>query len=411
MVKRMKIAIIIRRLNIKGGTQRLAVYLTEELQKKGHSVKFYTLFYEPEKSYTDFLKKQDVTFVDFRQFQRRAPLAIFQPLWQFLSENRAASALAERIDPDTDLLNPHDQVAYRVTRYFRRRRNSHVPSIWNMNDPPSLIWAYERERANDAASLQPWWKRLAYRLYDRYDSRMFISEQDAIVCQDRRNTEWLARYYGPEFKRKAVTCRNGPAVEFFTYRERQPLSRRIRLLSSGILFSHRRYEDAISAVKILLDWGFDPTLEIIGEYGGNPGYYEKLSALCRKLDLDRRVNFLGAVPEDELVKHYHENDIFLFQHHWQTDGLSPTEAMACGMAVVVSRTAGASEFIREGETGLVINPKSPQALAGAVCALVENPALYLTLSRDGARWVRKNLSPEIQARQIFAVYQQALTGR
>jgi len=403
----MRIAIILRRMNVQGGTQRLALYLADELTKKGYGVKFYTLFFDRERTYPEFLKYK-ITFVDFSQFTRQPPIGLLRPLWQFLAENRAAAALARSIDPDTELLNPHDQVSYRVTRYFRKHTRLDIPSVWSMNDPPSLTWAYERDRENEAVPEQPRWKCFYYRLYDWYDNRTFIREQDAIICQDARNVEWLRTYYGPATGRKGVTVRNGPDATLFDYRARKPLTRRVKLLSSGILFPHRRYEDAIGATKLLADHGFDPSLEIVGAYDGNMPYFVRLEGLIRNLGIREQVRFLGNIPEKDLLHRYRENDIFLFQHHWQTDGLSPTEAMISGMAVVVSRTAGCSEFIRDHETGLVTEPKNPAALAAAVRELVENPSLYLKLSRQGMEWIRDNLSPQKQAEGISKVFERAI---
>lgn len=407
----MKIAIIIRRLNIKGGTQRLAMYEADELKKQGHTIKFYTLFLDKDRSYKDALDALDITALDFDQFRRRAPVSFLQPLYQFFAECRAAKAIAEKIDRDVGLLNPHDQVSYRVTRYFRKYKNPNIPSVWNMNDPPSLTWAYARERANDAVPVFPLLKRLAYKLYDWYDARTFISEQDAIITQDARNIEWMNTYYGSYIGVKGVTCRNGPEVGLFSYKARQPLTKRVRLLSSGILFSHRRYQDAIRAVKLLLDRGYDSTLEIIGETQGNKPYYEMLTRLVQELGVGDRVKFLASISDEELVRRYHESDIFLFQHHWQTDGLSPTEAMFSGAVAVVSRTAGAAEIIKDHETGIVIDPKNPEGITGAVEELIKNPDLYLKLSRQGSEWVRENLSPQIQFQEIWRVFERTLKAR
>jgi glycosyltransferase involved in cell wall biosynthesis len=403
----MKIAIIIRRLNIMGGTQRLAMYEAEELKKKGHTVKFYTLFLDKDRSYTDALNKLDITALDFQQFVKPVPIGFLKPLYQLFAESRAARAIAEKIDQDTDLLNPHDQVSYRVTRYFRKYKNPNVPSVWNMNDPPSLAWAYARERANDAVRVHPLWKRAAYALYDWYDARKFISEQDAIITQDARNIEWLNTYYGPYIGRKGVTCRNGPEVGLFSYQARRPLTKRVRLLSSGILFSHRRYQDAIRAVKLLSDRGFEPSLEIIGETSGNKLYYEFLTKLVVELGVGDRIKFLASISEEELIRRYHESDIFLYQHHWQTDGLSPTEAMFSGMVAVVSRTAGAAEILKDHETGMVIEPKDPEGIARAIEELIAKPELYLKLSKQGSEWVRENLSPQLQFQQIWKVFENA----
>ena len=49
----MNIAIIIRRLNVKGGAQRQALSLARELKNMGHNVALYTFFYDKDKCFSD----------------------------------------------------------------------------------------------------------------------------------------------------------------------------------------------------------------------------------------------------------------------------------------------------------------------------------------------------------------------
>jgi len=56
----MKIAIIVKKLNIKGGTQRQALSLAKELKKLGHEIKLYTFFYSNENCYADLLEGFEV---------------------------------------------------------------------------------------------------------------------------------------------------------------------------------------------------------------------------------------------------------------------------------------------------------------------------------------------------------------
>ena len=110
----MKIAIIIRRLNVKGGAQRQALCLARELQKIGHRVKVYTFIFSKGDCYSDLLENLKV--VCLSDYKTRSNYFI-----NLFFENKNSKKLAFLIDKDTEILNPHDQVSYKVATYFKKR--------------------------------------------------------------------------------------------------------------------------------------------------------------------------------------------------------------------------------------------------------------------------------------------------
>lgn len=310
------------------------------------------------------------------------------------------------IDRDVDLLNPHDRVAHRAAAFYKRRIRN-VPSVWNTNDTHSIRHLIDKLAAVDPGRYaQPWWKHIAYRIRDAYENWRYISAQDAIVVVDKFNQKAVRDYFG----REAFVVRNGPNLAQFTYREREAPTKRVKLLTSGIFFPHRRFEDAIEAVALLVLQGYDPVLRIIGDPAGDPKYAEGLFRLVRERGLARRVEFLKRISETELIERYHEADIFLYPHTMQSNGLAPTEAMACGLPPVVSRGAGVHEIITDRETGILVNPKDPPAIAAAVRELVEHPDLYQRISRQAADYVRRTFTWESYGRRELSVLEHVLRG-
>src|SRR3989344_7602412 len=125
----MNIAIIVRRLNVRGWTQRQALELGRELNKLGHKVKLYTFLYSPADCFPELLSGLDVVSLDYY------PSAT-NYFWNWFLENRAAVRLAFMISHDTEILNPHDQVSYRVAAYFKKDIKN-IPSVWMSNDLPT----------------------------------------------------------------------------------------------------------------------------------------------------------------------------------------------------------------------------------------------------------------------------------
>ncbi|MDP3770358.1 MAG: glycosyltransferase family 4 protein, partial [bacterium] len=341
----MKIAIIVRKLNVKGGTQRQSLHLARELKKMGHEVTLYTFLYSPEQCYGELLQGLRVVSLE------RYPSSGFL----FFQEYAVAKELSQMIDSQTDLLNPHDQVSYRVASYMKRRVRN-IPSVWMMNDLPTKTFSLARRAELDPQFKPSLMQTIGAAIGDWYEGRRFIRDQDRITVLDERDKKWLQEYFGKE----AIVVRSGIDIEQFSYAERKPISgKRITILMAGIFFSHRRFEDGIYALKILYDSGYDAHMTIVGEYQGNQSYYQSLCKLCGNLGVSDRIVFTGKISDSDLTSSYRSHDIFLFPNHLQSWGLAVFEAMASGCPVIVSKTAGASEVLTDGENALLVPPKNP----------------------------------------------------
>lgn len=376
----MKIGMIVRRLNVKGGTQRQMLSLARELKRRGHGIKIYTFALDRERCYPELLEGFDIK-----------------------AAATSPKGLALLMDKDFDILNPHDPGAEQ-TAYYYKKLVKRVPVVWNMNDTYSYRWNCDKARGVDEYFKKPFWRVLAYALFDRYTAWRYLRHVDAIVVVDDFNRMLTKKYLGLP----SVTVRNGPDLEHFTYQERKPL-RRAKLLTSGILLPHRRFEDSIEAVKLLREEGHDVTLSIVGDTENDKKYFEKLTALVGTLGVGKYATFLGRISERELLHAYRDHDIYIFQHHLQSDGLSPFEAAASGLPIIVSRTAGSHEVLTDGVNALFIDPKDPKDIADKVRRLMREPELYVRLSREGNDFVRKNFSWQKYTDEVLRVFGEVLS--
>jgi glycosyltransferase involved in cell wall biosynthesis len=76
------------------------------------------------------------------------------------------------------------------------------------------------------------------------------------------------------------------------------------------------------------------------------------------------------------------------------------EAMACGRPVVVTDTPGIRDYVTDGETGLLVAPDDPSALATSVAELLLDPARAAALGAAGRRAVEARFTTETMARQL-----------
>ncbi len=403
----MRIAMIFRKLNIIGGSQRHALNMAVKLQEMGHEVTLYAI-HGGNGGFSDVIKKFRVVSLEVHH----APVYSKNPLGKLISflknirnENTDARALAFLIDPNTDVLNPHhDPIAYKVAYYFKRCVHN-VPSVWTMNDLTTRQFLYVRDSEVNSLWKSSRIKQAVNAIADWCEKKKFIASQDAISVLDDRDRKWAEEMLG----REAVVVRSGIEVSNFPYRKRTDLQKNVvSLFTTGIFFPHRRFEDIIEAMKLCDAKGVRADLFIVGKYEDKDSYYRKVSERVRAKGLEARVHFLGEVSEADLIAHYRKHDIFILSSHLQSWGIATFEAMACGMPVIVSNSAGAAEVLRDGENALLIDPKNPQKMADAILRLIGDPRLYASLSEKGREFTETRISWNESAKNILALFNHVL---
>lgn len=136
---------------------------------------------------------------------------------------------------------------------------------------------------------------------------------------------------------------------------------------------------------------------------------EPYRAEARRLGLGDRVQFIGFTPEVE--RFYAAADALLLPSPYDAFAMVVTEGMACGLPVVVSREAGASELIENGVNGLLLQDvTSPSELATWMQHLTQDRAWASGIGR-AARTTVETLSWDSIARQTMQVYEQLLSNR
>ena len=112
---------------------------------------------------------------------------------------------------------------------------------------------------------------------------------------------------------------------------------------------------------------------------------EKLKALASHLDVEHRVQFVGRLNDREVIDHLARCRAVIFPPFNEDYGFVTVEAFMCGKAVITcSDSGGPAELVRNGENGFVTAP-TPEALALAMRALIDDRNLAARLGEGGAR--------------------------
>lgn len=397
----MKIAILFRNFDSKGGALRQLILLARRLEKAGHRVTFYTFSYSPEKCFPELIG--DIPVVTLPK-ERHLPNGGF---FGFLNESRMARRLARLIDKDTDLLNPHDAPMHH-TAYFFKKDIKNIPSVWQMNEmtamrwPPELLPIVEDLNFHDIPRRPLWIKKIKIILRTWYDN-FFVRAQDVVVVFDTYHKNLLKKYSGMD----AVVVPSGTDVVHIPQYEKSTPKKgeKLLILSSGIFASYRRYEDILYALPKLIQKGYDPYLTILSDYTTDKKYYNILLALVKKFDLEGRVKFHGTYTDKELNDFFAKSHIFIFPH-LQSQGLSVNEAVAAGLPTIVTPFPGTYETLKDRHDVLYAAPRDPNDLMRAIDELLGNPYLYQKLSREGSRTIRERYTWDRYAEEMIKIFVQ-----
>ena len=136
----------------------------------------------------------------------------------------------------------------------------------------------------------------------------------------------------------------------------------------------------------------------------------RLEALAEALGIAKQVRFLGDLPLDEVAPLYRGCRFLVLPSRFEPFGLVLLEAMAVGKAVVATRVGGIPEFVRDGETGLLVPPDDPAALAGAIRGLLANPVLAEQLGARGQAFFRQHYTLERVRGRYLDLYAELAGG-
>jgi glycosyltransferase involved in cell wall biosynthesis len=137
----------------------------------------------------------------------------------------------------------------------------------------------------------------------------------------------------------------------------------------------------------------------------------RMRALTAKLRLEDRVSFLGAVDYAAVADLYAKAKVLAVPSVWpEPFGLVGPEAMSYGVPVVAFRVGGIPEWLRDGETGFLVEPKNVEELAHRIDLLLKDPALARRLGSQG-RIAVEHLSLDRHLDGLLRVSQEAIDRR
>lgn len=136
---------------------------------------------------------------------------------------------------------------------------------------------------------------------------------------------------------------------------------------------------------------------------------ERQKIEARAAEMDGRVVLTGSVGHESVLGYVEAMDActapYSTAQNFYFSPLKVFEYMAMGRPVVASRVAQITELINPEETGLLVEPGDPDALAEALFRISRSPEAALRMGSSGRRWVTEHRTWERNVHQIVSAYE------
>jgi glycogen(starch) synthase len=146
-------------------------------------------------------------------------------------------------------------------------------------------------------------------------------------------------------------------------------------------------------------------------FAGSGPMEGEIAARIAGRGLEGRVSLLGRLRDRELKDLYSRAWVAAFPSSYEPFGIVALEAMATGVPCVVGNTGGLREIVSGGETGLLVEPDNPAALAEAISQLISNPDRAEAMAGRAKRVALAEYSWSDVAGKTVAVYDEVLGNR
>jgi glycosyltransferase involved in cell wall biosynthesis len=200
----------------------------------------------------------------------------------------------------------------------------------------------------------------------------------------------------------------GVRTDLFTSLPRppRPAAQPLRLLFVGSLWEGKGPHTAVRALGRIRRAGVKAHLDVCGD--GPASFARVLANTVAEEGVADDVTFHGRVERDAVRRFTQTHDVFVFPSEWDEPFAAvPIEAMSAGMAIVATTAGGTPEAIVDGETGLLVPPRDPDALAHALLRLAGDGELCRRLGRNAAEVARARFDFNAYVDRLEARYRSA----
>lgn len=243
--------------------------------------------------------------------------------------------------------------------------------------------------------------------------RHLTPKTDTFVCISEYVRSLVRDYGVPEEKLLRIYCATDTQVE-----KEYPSSLREELNvsvdtpvvgSTGIWRPNKGFTYFISACEIVQK--SQPLAHFLlggKAYSPDVAFATSLWVRGQYLRASGALDFTGF--QEDVGRFLSALDIFVLPSDCEPFGLIVVEAMARGLPVVATQAGGVPEIVVHGETGYLVPPRQPEAMAAAIVKLLADPLRRMQMGESGKARARSLFDRRTMVREYEALYERLARG-
>jgi glycosyltransferase involved in cell wall biosynthesis len=276
------------------------------------------------------------------------------------------------------------------------------PAAWiaRLNGVRKVVFTDHHSRpASFVAAPEPAWKRAITRLL-----QLPVSTAVAVSDHNHRIITGTGTLPPSRVRRihNGVDLLRPSGIAGAAFRKRYGIpADRILITQVAQMKCEKGVDDILQAAPLALAGQPNLHFAFVGD-GDAAGKY---AARARELGIEDHVTWTGLVMDPVGEGVFAASDIFCHPSRWQEAfGLVLAEAMSCGKPIVATTVGGIPEVVEDGETGFLVPPGDPAALAEKLVLLARDGALRERLGQAGRKRAEARFDVRAVTRELMEVY-------
>jgi glycosyltransferase involved in cell wall biosynthesis len=392
-MKKLKILIINDKGFPFGGVEVRILNQKRELIRRGHVVKIFSSNFD--------YGKENFSDYRFSGFNEKSIIKWFNQIFNLRSYFKLKEILKEFKPDIIHIFNIYYQVSPSILKCLKN-----IPTIMSICSyemicpmgavPASSVkcnYKFRKQCLKCIGSFKGYYyEKVKQKIY-----KIFLNNVDVFVAPSKNTKK---NFKKQDFiNSEVITIYNG--IKLLKYSE---IKNTKTILYVGRLSKEKGVEYLLKAMPLIIKEIPTVHLDIVGD--GDEKH--RLEILTKELNLEKSVAFIGSISHSEVEKYYKKANIVTITSIWpEPFGLIGPEAMSVGRPVIGTKVGGIPEWLEDGRTGFLVEPKNSKDIANKIIKLFENQKL---LKMMGKRAYIKSaqFSIEEYAKNLESLYEKIL---